>query len=76
MTVGSDVGQPSPLGLRLVHAALFLAFAAGVGAVSVPEWTHLALALGQPFHAGVAPRCWCWPAACWRRGALRAWGGT
>ncbi|AEI68123.1 hypothetical protein [Corallococcus macrosporus] len=56
MTVGRDVGQPSPLGLRLVHAALFLAFAAGVVVASVPEWTHLAQALRQPFHAGGAPR--------------------
>ncbi len=56
MTARSEVGQTSPLGLRLVHAALFLAFAAGVGVVSVPEWTHLSSALTQPFHAGGAPR--------------------
>ena len=56
MTARSEVGQPSPLGLRLVHAALFLAFAAGVGAASAPEWTHLVGALAQPFHAGAAPR--------------------
>ncbi len=56
MTARSEVGQPSPLGLRLVHAALFLAFAAGVGVVALPEWTHLVHALGQPFHVGAAPR--------------------
>ena len=56
MTERSEVGQPSPLGLRLVHAILFSAFAVGVGVVSVPEWTHLTQAMSQPFHAGAAPR--------------------
>lgn len=56
MTASSEVGQPSPLGLRLVHAVLFIAFAVGVGVASVPEWTHLSQALSQPFHAGAAPR--------------------
>jgi hypothetical protein len=49
-------GQPSPLGLRLVHAAVFLAFAAGVASAALPEWRHLAHALGQPFHVGAPPR--------------------
>ncbi|QQR42091.1 hypothetical protein JKA73_23500 [Myxococcus xanthus] len=56
MTASSEVGQPSPLGLRLVHAVLFVAFAVGVGVASVPEWTHLTQALSQPFHAGAVPR--------------------
>ena len=58
MTERSRAGQPSPLGLRLVHAALFLAFAAGVVTAAVPEWRHLTRALGQPFHVGAPPR---WP---------------
>jgi hypothetical protein len=67
---------PSPLGLRLVHAAIFLAFAAAVVAAAVPEWRHLAAALGQPFHVGEPPR---WPllGACVlaAAGALRLlWG--
>ncbi|QSQ25048.1 hypothetical protein JY651_08990 [Pyxidicoccus parkwayensis] len=56
MTTRSVAGQPSPLGLRLVHAAVFLAFAAGVVVTAVPEWQHLSHALGQPFHAGAPPR--------------------
>jgi|GEM_PF-1246054 hypothetical protein len=52
----SVAGPPSPLGLRWVHAALFLAFAAGTVALSLPEWRHLSLALGQPFHVGAPPR--------------------
>ncbi|MCP3145303.1 hypothetical protein [Pyxidicoccus xibeiensis] len=56
MTAGSTVGQPSPLGLRLVHAVVFLAFAAGVLVASRVEWLHVAHALGQPFHAGAPPR--------------------
>jgi hypothetical protein len=39
-----------------VHAAVFLAFAAGVAVAAAPEWRHLARALGQPFHAGAPPR--------------------
>jgi len=76
VTERSAAGTPSPLGLRLFHAALFLAFAAGVGAAALPEWRHLAHALGQPFHVGEPPR---WPvlAACMlaAAGALRLlWG--
>ena len=56
MTARSVAGQPSPLGLRLVHAAVFLAFAAGVASAALPEWRHLAHALGQPFHVGAPPR--------------------
>ncbi|MFP2931781.1 hypothetical protein ACLESO_42720, partial [Pyxidicoccus sp. 3LG] len=72
MTAGSTVGQPSPLGLRLVHAAVFLAFAAGVVAASLMEWRHLAQALSQPFHAGAPPR-WLLLGACLlcAAGALR-----
>jgi hypothetical protein len=56
VTARSVAGQPSPLGLRLFHAALFLAFAAGAVFLALPEWRHLAQALGQPFHAGAPPR--------------------
>lgn len=50
------VGASSPVGLRLFHAAVFLAMAAGVLYVSVAEWRHVLLVLGQPFHAGPLPR--------------------
>ncbi|QSQ14723.1 hypothetical protein [Myxococcus landrumensis] len=56
MTTRSVVGASSPVGLRLLHAAVFLAMAAGVLYVSVPEWRHVLLVLGQPFHAGPLPR--------------------
>lgn len=56
MTSRSAAGQPSPLGLRLVHAAVFIAFAAGVIVTVLPEWRHLAHALGQPFNVGAPPR--------------------
>lgn len=76
MTGRSAAAAPSPLGLRLLHAAVFLAFAAGVGAAALPEWRHLAHALGQPFHVGEPPR-WLVLAACLlaAAGALRLlWG--
>lgn len=56
MTTRSEVAAPSPLVLRLLHAAVFLAMAAGVVYVSVPEWRHLAQVLGQSFHVGPPPR--------------------
>jgi hypothetical protein len=46
----------SPLALRLIHAAIFLAIAAGAVAAAVPEWRHGVLALGQPYHVGPPPR--------------------
>jgi hypothetical protein len=46
----------SPLALRLIHAAIFLAIAAGAVAAAVPEWRHAALALGRPYHIGPPPR--------------------
>lgn len=56
MTTRSEVGAPSPLALRLLHATVFLAMAAGVVYVSAPEWRHLARVLGQSFHSGPPPR--------------------
>ncbi len=56
MTDRSTVGAPSPLGLRLVHAAAFLAMAGGVLYVSVPEWRHVVGVLGHAFHVGPLPR--------------------
>ncbi|NTX56122.1 hypothetical protein [Myxococcus sp. CA039A] len=56
MTTRSEVGAPSPLGLRLLHAAVFLAMAGGVVYVAVPEWRHIAQVLGQSFHSGPLPR--------------------
>jgi hypothetical protein len=46
----------SPLGLRLLHAAVFLAFAAAVSVTALPEWRHTAAALGRPYHVGEPPR--------------------
>jgi hypothetical protein len=46
----------SPLALRLIHAAIFLAIAAGAVAAAVPEWRHAALALEHPYHVGPPPR--------------------
>jgi hypothetical protein len=46
----------SPLALRLIHAAIFLAFAAGAVAAAVPEWRHGVFALERPFHVGSSPR--------------------
>ncbi|MCP3168594.1 hypothetical protein [Myxococcus qinghaiensis] len=63
MTSRSEAAAPSPLVLRLLHAAVFLAMAAGVISVSVPEWRHLARGLGQSFHSGPPPR-WILLAGC------------
>lgn len=46
----------SPLALRLIHAAVFLAFAAGAIVAALPEWQHGVAALGRPFHVGTPPR--------------------
>ena len=56
MTLASPArAAASPLGLRVVHALVFLALAAPVLWGSAPEWRHLAHALSQPFHAGAPP---------------------
>jgi hypothetical protein len=47
---------PSPWGLRLIHAAVFLAFAASVIVTGLPEWRHTVVALGRPYHVGEPPR--------------------
>jgi len=56
VTTRSEVGAVSPLWLRLLHAAVFLAMAAGVIYVAVPEWRHIARVLAQSFHVGPPPR--------------------
>ncbi|MFY2557732.1 hypothetical protein ACN469_08900 [Corallococcus terminator] len=56
MTTRSEVGAASPLWLRLLHAAVFLAMAAGVVYVAVAEWRHVAQVLAQSFHPGPPPR--------------------
>lgn len=56
MTVSRESPGRSPLALRLIHAAVFLAFTAGVVAAAFPEWRHTVFALGRPFHAGPPPR--------------------
>ncbi|HEX8700060.1 MAG TPA: hypothetical protein VF815_14545 [Myxococcaceae bacterium] len=43
-------------GLRLIHAAVFLAFAAAVSITAFPEWRHTVAALGRPYHVGEPPR--------------------
>jgi hypothetical protein len=56
VTVRREAAGRSPLALRLIHAAVFLAFAAGVVAAALPEWRHGGLALGRPYHVGEPPR--------------------
>ena len=56
MTVRREAQGRSPLALRLIHAALFLAFAAGAVAAAVPEWRQVVFALERPYHAGAPPR--------------------
>lgn len=56
MTVRREAPGRSPLALRLIHAAIFLAFAAGTVAAALPEWRHGVFALGRPFHTGSPPR--------------------
>jgi hypothetical protein len=56
VTVQSEVSGRSSLTLRLIHAAIFLAFAAGGVAAAVPEWRQGMFALGRPYHAGAPPR--------------------
>ncbi|WP_224245662.1 hypothetical protein [Hyalangium gracile] len=56
MTGRSEAPGRSPPGLRLIHAAIFLAIAAGVVAAAVPEWRQGLFALGRPYHAGPPPR--------------------
>jgi hypothetical protein len=56
VTVRHKAPGRSPLALRLMHAAVFLAFAAGAVAAALPEWRHGVFALGRPFHAGSPPR--------------------
>lgn len=56
MTGRGEASSRSPLALRLLHAAVFVAFAAGVMAAAAPDWAHGAAALGRPFHVGAPPR--------------------
>jgi hypothetical protein len=56
VTVRREAPGRSPLALRLIHAAVFLAFAAGAVAAALPEWRHGVFALGRPFHVGSPPR--------------------
>jgi hypothetical protein len=56
VTVRREAPGRSPLALRLIHAAVFLAFAAGVVAAALPEWQHALFALGRPYHVGSPPR--------------------
>jgi hypothetical protein len=56
VTVRREAPGRSPLALRLIHAAVFLAFAAGVVAAALPEWRHGVFALGRPYHVGSPPR--------------------
>src|SRR5690606_26341400 len=56
VTVRREAPGRSPLALRLIHAAVFLAFAAGAVAAALPEWRHGVSALGRPYHTGSPPR--------------------
>jgi hypothetical protein len=56
VTARRESAGRSPWGLRLIHAAVFLAFAAGVGIAALPEWQHTVAALGRPYHVGAPPR--------------------
>jgi len=56
VTVRREAPGRSPLALRLIHAAVFLAFAAGGVAAALPEWRHGVFALGRPYHVGSPPR--------------------
>jgi hypothetical protein len=49
-------GGPSPWGLRVVHAGVFLALAAVPLGAALPEWRHVVDALSRPFHVGEPPR--------------------
>ncbi|MFL5350467.1 MAG: hypothetical protein ACJ8AT_37325 [Hyalangium sp.] len=46
----------SPLALRLIHAAIFLAISAGVMTACFPEWPHGVRALRHPYHVGTPPQ--------------------
>jgi hypothetical protein len=56
VTVRRQVPSRSPLALRLIHATVFLSFAAGVLIAALPEWRQGVFALGRPYHAGPPPR--------------------
>jgi hypothetical protein len=56
VTVSRKAPGRSPLALRLIHAAVFLAFAAGAVAAALPEWRHGVFALERPYHTGSPPR--------------------
>lgn len=56
MTVSRKAPGRSPLALRLIHAAVFLAFAVGAVAAALPEWRHGVFALERPYHTGASPR--------------------
>ncbi|MDY7229437.1 hypothetical protein [Hyalangium rubrum] len=56
MTKPSPAPVRSSLGLRLVHAAVFLAFAAAATVAALPEWRHGLDVLGRAYHVGTPPR--------------------
>jgi hypothetical protein len=56
VTARREAPGRSPLALRLIHGAIFLAIAAGVMAAAFPEWQQGLHALQQPYHAGSPPR--------------------
>jgi hypothetical protein len=56
VTTRREAPGRSPLALRLIHAAVFLAFAAAAVAAALPEWRHGVFALGRPYHVGSPPR--------------------
>jgi hypothetical protein len=56
VSTGREPPGRSPWGLRLIHAAVFLAFAAAVCIPAFPEWRHTVAALGRPYHVGEPPR--------------------
>ncbi len=51
----SEAPGRSPLALRLIHAAVFLGFAAVAVRAALPEWQHGLFALGRPYHVGTPP---------------------
>jgi hypothetical protein len=56
VTVSRKAPGRSPLALRLIHATVFHAFAAGAVTAALPEWRHGVFALERPYHTGSPPR--------------------
>lgn len=56
MTERRQPPNRSPLALRFIHAAIFLAISAGAMAAGFPEWQHGVRALRQPYHVGTPPQ--------------------